>query len=87
MALDWKDTITLASSLGLGIIAFLDADSRLSISIIFTGMLLIYFIYGLAIDIRKQQQEITKLTEKLKIHEQLINLTGRVSYLESELKK
>lgn len=86
MAIKILDIVFSIVAIGGGVLALIEKTYwSAGISLIIAGFLLIYFsAYTSQID--KNERDIKRLLEKLKIYEQLITMRGEIEYLKNEQK-
>ena len=87
MAYNIKNLVLSLFSIGIGVLSLINQEFwPAGISLIVAGFLVFYFSeYFDQVNIN--EIEIRKLSEKLKIHEQLISMKGDIEYLKNEQKR
>lgn len=79
----WENVLGLIS-ICVALLSFLNKEDRLLAAFILTVAIVFYIINSFSYDIDEYEIRIKKLEEKLKIHDQLIDLKSDVEYLKKE---
>ena len=87
MAIKILDFVFSFLAIGVGVLSLINQEFwPAGISLIIAGFLLIYFSVYIS-QINNNEIKIRILSEKLKIHEQLITMKGEIEYLKNEQKR
>ncbi len=87
MSFEWKSNILGILGIVIGLLAFINEEYRLIAALIFSAAVVFYTIQSFSQELEKHETRVQRLEEKLKIHEQLINLKADVEYLKKEVRK
>ena len=75
------------SSIALSLILAIEEKYRILAVAITVGVIIFYLIEGISRDVETWARKTKRLEEKLKIHEQLIEMKADISYLKNEVSK
>ncbi len=81
----WNVILSIAS-LGVGVIAIVNEEDRVLIISLFSLFLMGHFLYNVYSKLDDQTESIRKINEKLKIHEQLIEIKADIKALKEKIK-
>ena len=87
MTKEWKSNLIGIFGIVLGLLALINEKDRAFAAIIAVGAVVFYIISSFSQDMDKYNEKITKLEEKLKIHEHLISMKGDIEFLKKEVTK
>lgn len=85
--LKWKSNIIGLLGILISLLAFFNKEDRPLVAVIFIAAIVFYIVESFSDDIEEHSEKITKLEEKLKIHEQLVALKGDIEYVKKEILK
>ncbi|MBI2106673.1 hypothetical protein HYT57_01700 [Candidatus Woesearchaeota archaeon] len=81
----WSIILSIAS-IGIGVIAIVNEKDRVLIISLFSLFITGYFLYNMYTKIDNHSEDIRKINEKLKIHEQLIEIKADIRVLKEKIK-
>jgi len=87
MSKEWKSNALGLMSIAVSILAFINKEDRLLVSLIFGGAIVFYIIGTFYNEIEDYKNRIEKLEEGIKIQEQLIDIKADIGYLKKEVLK